>query len=171
MSKKKQKPKTLQLYSIVDEMMASPVQPLLKIHQDHHMGIINRAFESLEKGACPTLSDAAYIGDVVNMLDTIVNMRFNETAKDFDAIEFPEEKRRAAVFAVTCCVTRGRERGVYRFDAAGLTAIREVIEFYSALIEVIPARVFIKAHRQTVKAVEEAKAGRLKSEDIQLVEI
>jgi hypothetical protein len=105
------------------------------------------------------------------MLDTITNMRFNETDKDFDAIEFPEETRRAAVNAVARCVTRGRETGTYRFDAFGLVVIRELIEFYAALVEVIPARVFIKAHRLNVRAVEDALSGKLKSKNIELVEV
>jgi hypothetical protein len=167
----KRKPQTMQLYSIVDELMASPANPLHKVHQDHHLGIITRAFESLEKGECPTLQDAGYIADAVNMLDTITNMRFNQTAKDFDTIDFPEETRRDATNAVARCVTRGRATGAFRFDAPGLVVIREVIEFYSDLVEVIPARVFIKAHRMNVKAVEDALAGKLKSKNANVVEV
>lgn len=169
--KRKNKPHRLQVYTVMDELMASPTQPLHRNQQDHHLGIITRAFESLEKGERPTLNDVGHIGDAVNMLDTITNMRFNETAKDFDAIEFPAEDRRAAVHAVARCVIRGREMGTYRFDAIGLIAIREVIDFYTDLIKVIPARVFIKAHRLTIKAVEDALSGKLKSKDIELVEV
>jgi hypothetical protein len=167
----KRKPQTMQIYSIVDELMASPVNPLHRNQRDHHLGIITRAFEALEKGERPTLQDAGHVADAVNMLDTITGMRFNQTAKDFDTIDFPEETRRAAADAVARCVIRGRETGTYRFDAPGLVVVREVIEFYSALIEVIPARVFIKAHRQTVKAVEDALAGKLKSKDANVVEV
>jgi len=167
----KRKPQTMQIYSIVDELMASPVNPLHRNQRDHHLGIITRAFESLEKGELPTLQDAGHVADAVNMLDTITGMRFNQTAKDFDEIEFPDETRRAATDAVARCAIRGRETGTYRFDAPGLVVVREVIEFYSDLIEVIPARVFIKAHRQTVKAVEDALAGKLKSKNANVVEV
>jgi hypothetical protein len=167
----KRKPQTMQIYSIVDELMASPVNPLHRNQRDHHLGIITRAFESLEKGERPTLQDAGHVADAVNMLDTITGMRFNQTAKDFDTIDFPEETRRAATDAVARCVIRGRATGAFRFDAPGLVVVREVIEFYSDLIEVIPARVFIKAHRQTVKAVEDALAGKLKSKNANVVEV
>lgn len=68
------------------------------------------------------------------------------------------------------CV-RGRETGTYRFDAPGLTVIREAIEFYTDLIDTIPARVFIKAHRKNVKDCADAVAGKLNRANIELVEI
>jgi hypothetical protein len=167
----KRKPQTMQLYSIVDELMASPVNPLHKNQRDHHLGIIAKSFHALEKGEHPTLQDVGHVADAVNMLDTIVNMRFNQTAKDFDEIEFPDETRRASTDAVARCAIRGRETGTYRFDAPGLVVVRELIEFYSDLLDVLPARVFIKAHRKTTTDVADALAGRLKSKDIQVVEV
>ncbi len=169
--KRKNKPQSAQVYTVMDELMASPVNPLTQAQRDHHLGIITRAFETLQKGERPTVIDVGYVGDCVNMLDTIVNMRFNETADDFDEIEFPEETRREATRAVGRCVIRGRESGTYRFDAPGLVAIREVIDFYTVLIETIPARVFIKAHRKNVKDCADAVAGKLNRANIELVEV
>jgi hypothetical protein len=169
--KRKNKPQSAQVYTVMDMLMASPVHPLTQSQRDHHLGIINGAFESLQKGERPTLNDAAHIGDCVNMLDAIAGMRFNEKGDEFEQIEFSEETRLAAANAVGRCVTRGRESGTYRFDAPGLTVIREVIDFYTVLIDTIPARVFIKAHRKNIKDCADAVAGKLNRKNIQLVEV
>lgn len=171
MSKRKNKPQTAQVYTVMDELMASPVNPLTQSQRDHHLGIIIRAFDALQKGERPTLIDVGYIGDCVNMLDTITGMRFNQKGSDFEQIEFSEDTRHAATQAVARCVIRGRESGTYRFDAPGLTVIREVIEFYTMLIDTIPARVFIKAHRKNVKDCADAVAGKMNRSNIELVEI
>ena len=171
MSKRKNKPQSAQVYTVMDELMASPVNPLTQRQRDHHLGIITRAFESLQKGEHPTLIDVGYIGDCVNMLDTITGMRFNQKGSDFEQIEFSEDTRYAATQAVARCVIRGRESSTYRFDAPGLTVIREVIDFYTVLIDTIPARVFIKAHRKTVKDCADALAGKLNRANIEVVEV
>lgn len=169
--KRKNKPQSAQVYTVMDELMASPVNPLTQRQRDHHLGIIIQAFESLQKGERPTLNDVMHVGDCVNMLDAIVGMRFNEKGYEYEQIEFSEDTRREAANAVARCVIRGREAGIYRFDAPGLVVIREVIDFYSVLIDTIPARVFIKAHRKNVKDCADAVAGKLKRADIELVEV
>lgn len=169
--KRKNKPQSAQVYTVMDELLASPTQPLHRNQQGHHLGIITRAFESVQKGERPALNDVMHIGDCVNMLDTIANMRFNERGTEYEQIEFSENTRCEASNAVARCVIRGREAGIYRFDAPGLAVIREVIEFYTDLIETIPARVFIKAHRKNVKDCADAVAGKLNRENIQLVQV
>jgi hypothetical protein len=171
MSKRKNKPQSAQVYTVMDELLASPVNPLAQRQIDHHLGIIIQAFESLQRGERPTLNDVMHVGDCVNMLDAITGMRFNEKGDQFEQIEFSEDTRREAANAVGRCVIRGREVGIYRFDAPGLVVIREVIEFYTGLIEAIPARVFIKAHRQNVKDCADAVAGKLNRANIELVEV
>lgn len=110
MSKRKNKPQSAQVYTVMDELMASPVNPLAQRQRDHHMGIIIRAFEAVQKGERPTLNDVMHVGDCVNMLDAIVGMRFNEKGNDFEVIEFSEDTRHAAAQAVGRCVSVGVRR-------------------------------------------------------------
>lgn len=160
-----------QFYTIYDELGASKTKPLSLQRRDRHLSPIHASLENLATGASPTLDNVGYISDAVNLLDTAVNMRFNERGTEFDAIEYPTEEIQEASDAVGRCVVRQRTTGVYRFDAQGLSAVRNVVEFYSDLLEILPERIFIKIHRKTVAQTIDALKGKLKSPNLKLVEV
>lgn len=160
-----------QFYTIYDELGASKTKPLPLPRRDRHLGPIHASLESVTTGASPTLNDVGYVSDAVNLLDTAVNMRFNEQGTDYEAIEYPADEIQQACDAIGRCVVRQRTTGVYRFDAQGLSAVRNVIEFYSDLLEILPERIFIKIHRKTVAQQIDALMGKLKSPNLILVEV
>lgn len=147
--RKKNLPK--QVFTILDEMAASPVKPMTARQRMEHIDHIKEALDALMSDPNPRILHVVIVGDCMNMLDAIAGMKFNQRGSEYESIDYPEEKRAACVDAVVRCVERHKKTGVYRLDGPGLTLIQEAVEFYETLLEVIPARVFVKAHRQNAR--------------------
>jgi hypothetical protein len=56
-------------------------------------------------------------------------------------------------------------------DGSGIQAVRSVLADYSDLLEVLPARTMIKAHRETERRIHEILAGKKKPHDVEVMDL
>jgi len=145
-------------YTHIDVLMADPVEPIAKHKREGQLELINACMRSIEQNPNPTLEQWEIISDVVNLMQTLLEM---------GKIEDTDDLIGDAVAALAKAGTRHLERGVpIRFDGGDLTTIRGVIEDYAMVSEHLPARTMITAHRKTQKRVNDILTGKCKPEDV-----
>lgn len=193
--KKPKKPKTVYVYrySLLDVMMASPTQPLSPELRRHQLTRMHQGLEAMEKAPEPTTDDWRVTSDAVNIMETLVTTgSFFETkidAETGEAVQVPipgvwhgcdgdpvEIKDASgllqdAVTALAMAGKRHKSGGNIRMDGAGIQAVRAVLEDYSDLLEVLPARTMINAHRETERRIHEILAGKKKPHDVEVMDL
>ena len=72
MSRKQSKRRAIarpKYYTIMDEMMASPTEPLPMEHRTHQLTRMYEGLAAMEQGANPTTDDWRVVSDAVNLMD------------------------------------------------------------------------------------------------------
>lgn len=193
--KKRKPPKTVYVYrySLLDVMMASPTQPLPPEFRRHQLTRMHQGLEAMEKAPEPTTDDWRVTSDAVNIMETLVTTgSFFETKTDAETGEVvqvpipgvwhgcdgdPVEIKDAsgllqdAVTALAMAGKRHKAGGNIRLDGAGIQAVRGVLADYSDLLEALPARTMIKAHRETERRIHEILAGKKKPHDVEVMDL
>lgn len=147
-------------YSHIDLLMADPVKPIAESKRKAQLELIHACLRSIEQNPNPTLQQWEIISDVVNMMETLLEM---------GEIQDTDDLIGDAVAALAKAGQRHIEKNVpIRFDGRDLTTIRGVIEDYEMVGEHLSARTMIRAHRLTEKRVNEILAGKCKPENIVL---
>lgn len=193
---KKRKPaKTVYVYrySLLDVMMASPTQPLPKELQRHQLTRMHQGLEAMEKAPEPTTDDWRVTSDAVNIMETLVTsgdffeMKIDsETGEaykapipgmwygcDGDPVEITDASGllNDAVTALAMAGKRHKAGGNIRLDGAGIQAVRGVLADYADILDALPARTMIKAHRETERRIHEILAGKKKPHDVEIMEL
>jgi hypothetical protein len=193
---KKQKPKRtvyVYRYTLFDVMLASPSEPLAEHLRRHQLTRMHGGLESMEKAPVPTTDDWRVVSDAVNLMETLVTSgSFFETKEDPETGETrqvpipghwhgcdgePVEITDAsglladAVTAMAMAGKRHRAGGNIRLDGAGIQAVRGVLADYGDLLEALPARTMIKAHRETERRIHEILAGKKKPHDVEVMDL
>jgi hypothetical protein len=172
---KKQKPKRtvyVYRYTLFDVMLASPSEPLAEHLQRHQLTRMHQGLEAMEKAPTPTTEDWRVVSDAVNLMETLVN---NSPWLDCDGdpVEITDASGllQDAVMAMAMAGKRHRAGGNIRLDGAGIQAVRGVLADYGDLLEVLPARTMIKAHRETERRIHEILAGKKKPHDVEVMDL
>lgn len=76
-----------------------------------------------------------------------------------------------AITALAMAGRRNKEGKTLRLDGAGIVAVRAILQDYSDLIEVLPARVMVRCHRLTEKRLHEILDGKKKAHDVEIVDL
>jgi hypothetical protein len=170
--KKPSKPIHIYHYNLMDVLMASPSQPLQEHLRRHQLTRMHQGLEAMEKAPEPTTDDWRVVSDAVNIMETLVN---NSPWLDCDGD--PVEIKDAsgllsdAVTAMAMAGKRHKAGGNIRLDGAGIQAVRSVLADYGDLLEVLPARTMIKAHRETERRIHEILAGKKKPHDVEVMDL
>ena len=152
------KPKYKYTYSHMHVLMADPVKPLAKAKRDAQLEVINACLRSIEQNPNPTLEQWEVISDVVNFMQSLLEMGYVED-KD-DAIG-------DAIAALAKAGTRHIEKGLpIRFDGKDLVTIRGVIEDYDMVGDHLSARTMITAHRLTEKRTQDILNNKCREDDV-----
>lgn len=193
---KKRKPaKTVYVYrySLIDVMMASPTEPLPESHRVHQLTRMHSGLDAMEKAPQPTTDDWRVVSDAVNIMETLV------TAGDLFETKIDPETGEAykapipgmwygcdqqpvhitdasgllsdAVTAMAMAGKRHKAGGNIRLDGAGIQSVRGVLEDYGDLLDALPARTMIKAHRETERRIHEILAGKKKPHDVEVMDL
>lgn len=142
-------------YSFMDELLASPTEPMPEAMRTYHLTRIYQGISSLEKAPVPTLQDWQAVSDGVNMVETlIVEMKLVEDASGL---------LQDAVTALALAGKRYLAGGNLRLDASGIQAVRAIIEDYSSMLDVVPHRTMVRCHRLTEMRVMGVRAGTRKA--------
>lgn len=150
-------------YSLLDEMAASPTQPLPEATRRHQLTRMWAGLASIETADKPTSDDWRVCSDAVNLMETLVDMYVVEDNSGLlqDAIE-------ALALSGKRHMTAGSS---IRLDAKGIQAVRAVLEDYSSVIEQVSARTMIHCHRRTERQIREILSGKLRPHDIEIINL
>lgn len=193
---KKRKPqKTVYVYrySLIDVMMASPTQPLPESHRSHQLMRMHQGLEAMEKAPQPTTDDWRVVSDAVNIMETLVTSGDlfetkidTETGEAYKApipgmwygcdgqpvhITDSSGLLQDAVTAMALAGKRHKAGGNIRLDGAGIQAVRGVLADYSDMLEALPARTMIKAHRETERRLHEILSGKKRPHDVTVMDL
>jgi hypothetical protein len=144
----------------MDEMMASPTEPLPVAHRTHQLTRMYNGLAAMEQGASPTTDDWQVVSDAVNLMETLI-----------ETMKVCEDASGLLMDAITALAMAGRRNlsgGAIRLDGAGILAVRAILEDYADILDVLPARVMIRCHRLTEKRLHELMAGKCKPHDIEV---
>ena len=161
MRRKKQRarPKT---YTVLDELMASPTEPMPAEYRTHQLTRMYEGLHSLEKADEPSTDDWRVVSDAVNMLETLV---VEMKVCDDDSGLLMDAVRALAVAGQR----HKREGKPIRLDGPGIQAVRAVLASYAELLEVLPARIMYRCHRLTEKRIHAILDGRTRPHDVEIV--
>lgn len=147
-------------YTIIDEMMASPTEPLPVAWKTYQLTRMYEGLAAMEKAPSPTTDDWRVVSDAVNLMETLI-----ETMK---VCEDASGLLMDAITAMAMAGKRNTDGGAIRLDGAGIQAVRAVLEDYAALLDVLPARTMIRCHRLTEQRLHELLDGKRKPHDVEV---
>jgi hypothetical protein len=149
-------------YSLLDVLAASPTEPVSTAHRLHQLTIMHQGLLSIETAPEPTVNDWRVCSDAVNIMETLVDMKVVEDSSGLlnDAIRALAEAGR-----------RQKSGKAMRLDALGIQAVRAVLADYGDVLEQVPARTIIQAHRLTEKRIHEILRNPNRSRQVELVDL
>jgi len=156
-------------YTLMDELTASPTEPLPAEYRRHQLTRMYDGLAAMEKAPSPTTDDWRVVSDAVNLMETLtVTNNGWWMGCDGEPVQITDASG-LLMDAVTALAMAGRRNlagSVIRLDGAGIQAVRAVLEDYAALIDALSARVMIRCHRLTEKRLHELLDGKRKPHDV-----
>jgi uncharacterized protein YyaL (SSP411 family) len=150
-------------YTLLDEMAASPTEPLPLAWKTYQLTRMYEGLAAMEKAPSPTTDDWRVVSDAVNLMETLI-----------EAMKVCEDSSGLLMDAITAMAMAGKRNtagGAIRLDGAGIQAVRAILEDYAALLDVLPARTMIRCHRLTEKRLHELLDGKRKPHDVEITAI
>jgi hypothetical protein len=154
---------------------------------------MHQGLDAMEKAPEPSTDDWRVVSDAVNIMETLVTSgSFFETKVDpetgearqvpipghwhgcdGDMVEITDASGLLsdAVTAMALAGKRHKAGGNIRLDGAGIQAVRGVLADYGDLLEALPARTMIKAHRETERRIHEILAGKKRPHDVEVMDL
>lgn len=133
-------------YSHWDVMMADSENPLPKAKRDRQLDAMKQGLKNLMQSPEPTLRDWEVVSDAVNMMETLLLMKL---------VEDPQDAIGDAVAALAKSGTRHLMERPLRLDGPDIRLLQGVLEDYEIVLEALPERTMIVAHRATEKRTQE----------------
>ncbi len=161
--KKKRHPNLVKQYTMLDEMMASPTEPLAAEKRQHQLLRMYQGLASLETSPEPSTEDWRLCSDAVNLMETLVL-----------EMKVCEDTTGLLMDAITALAKAGKRHmagGPIRLDGAGIQAVRAVLSDYADVLEVLPARTMVRCHRLTEKRIHDILQGRLRPHDVEITRL
>lgn len=161
--KKKRHPHLVKQYTMLDEMMASPMEPLATEKRQHQLLRMYQGLASLETSPEPSTEDWRLCSDAVNLMETLVL-----------EMKVCEDTTGLLMDAITALAKAGQRHmagGPIRLDGAGIQAVRAVLSDYADVLEVLPARTMVRCHRLTEKRIHDILQGRLRPHDVEITRL
>lgn len=150
-------------YTIIDEMMASPTEPLPVAWKTYQLTRMYEGLAAMEKAPSPTTDDWRVVSDAVNLMETLIETM--QVCEDDSGLLMD------AITAMAMAGRRNREGGAIRLDGAGIQAVRSILADYAELLDVLPARTMIRCHRLTEKRLHELLDGKRKPHDVEVTSL
>lgn len=162
MKKRKPKPRPKH-YTIMDEMMASPTEPLPAAYRTHQLTRMYEGLNAMETAPAPTTDDWRVVSDAVNLMETLVV-----------EMKVCEDTGGLLMDAITGLAVAGKRNmagGTIRMDGTGIQAVRAILSDYADLLDVLSARTMIRCHRLTEKRLHELLDGRRRPHDVEITSL
>ena len=158
--KRKPKPTYIFTYTQWDLLLASPTEPMPEAKRTHQLTRMWSGLAAIERGAQPSTDDWRVCSDAVNLMESLVTAGWVEDAQGLLA---------DAVQALAQAGRRHLAGHPIRLDAAGIQAVRAVLEDYAAALEQIDHRSMLYAHRMTEARIREIHAGHRRPHDVEVM--
>lgn len=158
--KRKQRQKR---YTLIDEMMASPTEPLPQEWRTHQLTRMYAGLSNLEQADNPTPDDWRVVSDAVNLVETLVLEM--KVCQDDSGLLMD------AITALAMAGKRSKEGKTLRLDGAGILAVRSILRDYSELLDVLPARTMVRCHRLTEQRIQNILDGKKRPHDVEICDL
>ena len=160
-------------YTIMDELMASPLQPMPAEKRRHQLTRMWDGLVAMQTAPEPTPDNWRVVSDAVNLMETFI--RSGPWRDCEGATVFIEDQRGLLNDAVTALALAGQRRvdhgQAIRMDGPGLQATRAILEDYAALLDALPHRSVIQCHRMTERRIRKVLAGIKQPHDIEVIDL
>lgn len=150
-------------YTLLDEMAASPTEPLPVAWKTYQLTRMYEGLAAMEKAPSPTTDDWRVVSDAVNLMETLIETM--QVCEDSSGLLMD------AITALAVAGKRNRAGGTIRMDGTGIQAVRALLSDYAALLEVLPARVMIRCHRLTEKRLHDLLDGKRRPHDVEITSL
>lgn len=147
-------------YTMMDEIMASPTQPMPAERRRHQLTRMWQGLRAMEAEAQPSPEDWAVVSDAVNLLETLVDMGEVSDASSMLA---------DAVAALAQAGQRHLAGERLGLSGSGIQTIRAVLEDYADALEQLSARTMVRCHRLTEQRNREILAGRGRRANVEVM--
>lgn len=148
-------------YTLLHVLQASPTEPMPAASRQHQLTRMWQGLASLETAAQPSNDDWRVCSDAINLMETLVDMCVCEDASGL---------LRDAVAALAVAGARHLEQRVpIRLSGPGMQAVRAVLEDYAEVLETVPHRTAIEAHRRTERRISGILRGKRLPHDVQVM--
>lgn len=164
-NRKSNKPHTkpfFRQYRLMDVLLASATQPMLKDKQDYQLKSMKDGLDAMERSDSPQPNDWRCVSDAINLL---------ETALDMGIIDDSEGLLEDAVFAMGEAGARAMKGQTLRLSGPGIQACRGVLLDYAMVLAVLSERAMVNIHRATEKRIREIQQGKCQAHDVQVISI
>lgn len=162
MKKRRRQPPRPTTYTLLDELTASPTEPMPAEFRRHQLTRMWGGLASMETASAPTIDDWRVCSDAVNLMETLIEQGI---------VEDTEKLLPDAVAALALAGKRHQAGKQIRLDGAGIRAVRSLLENYAELLDVLPARVMIRCHRLTERRIQDIFTGRRRPHDIEVMDL
>jgi mRNA-degrading endonuclease YafQ of YafQ-DinJ toxin-antitoxin module len=162
MRKRKPQPRPKH-YTIMDEMMASPTEPMPLEYRTHQLTRMYQGLHSMETAPAPTTDDWRVVSDAVNLMETlVVEMKVCEDSSGL---------LMDAITGLALAGKRNMAGGSIRMDGSGIQAVRAILSDYAELLDMLSARTMIRCHRLTEKRLHDMLDGRREPHDVEITSL
>lgn len=161
--RKRQIRRAQKVYSMMDELMASPTEPLPAEKRQYQLLRMYEGLHALETAPEPTTEDWRLCSDAVNLMETMIL-----------EMKVCEDTTGLLMDAITALAKAGQRHmagGPIRLDGAGIQAVRAVLSDYADVLEVLPARTMVRCHRLTEKRIHDILQGKLRPHDVEITRL
>ena len=126
-------------YSMMHVLMASPTDPLPEHKRQYQLTRMFDALRNLETAEQPTTVDWERVNDAVMIMEAL---------RDMNLVEDSQGLLEDAMEALGKAGDRSLNGKTLRLDGRGIQALRGLLEDYAEVVEVLPARTMLAAHRK-----------------------
>jgi uncharacterized protein YyaL (SSP411 family) len=128
----------------------------------HQLTRMWQGLAAIETSPAPTTDDWRVCSDAVNLMETLVGQGVvsDDSGLLMDAVE-----------ALAVAGKRHLKGAPIRLDARGIQSVRAVLEDYAAVLDAVPARTVIRAHRATEKRIRDILKGKRRPHDVEVVDL
>lgn len=144
-------------YTMLDAMMASPIEPLPIEKRMYQLEIMWQAMENIEKAPSPTVRDWEAVADAINMMEAL---------RDIGAVEDPDHALEDAINAMGKAGYRSLSGANIRLNGQDISLMRGILEDYCEALNALPARTVISAHRYAEKRIQSILKGKKRKHDV-----
>lgn len=161
-------------YSILTELSASPTEPMSFYRRSYQLTRMWQGLTAIERAPEPSKDDWRVCSDAVNLMETLITANHGYWLDCDGEVVQVEDSQGLLQDAITALALAGRRNlngGPIRLDGKGLVAVRGILEDYATILETLPERTLIKAHRLTEKRIREILRGKTQPHDIEIIDL